>query len=1372
MAQMFNGQGFQVNQQLGGTNLAMGYWGNSKQDNPINNLQNLIGNLQYTHQYRGLMDNINPYDGLTAAQKMQQQGIYNDYSINYMDKLAAAYNAEAESMRAARQTASDFNAEAILAEAHRVRASGDPRQIQAFNNKIARYINAQVASGALTPETAQKAYVDYNTPLTERSNVALLNAQARSTNANALGRELANQDYLMEQKSLNDAYTLYSQQIPVTDESSAVAVGKALGWNYARTMAAFNSGKIQRYRDQFGSFAEQTGKINTDVFLNGVPLSNSNIPIAATQSKATGAVESKPNVINNATGVPDSKNILDNASTPVKGVGILNAEALEAEANKGNQNNQSNTAAQLTVSGSGQQPQQVAQNNIGNTATVTPTGTASAPIPATQKEVPADSTQQNTATPVTGQDLKQDNTTPVSTTEQANTLNNAVEQANINNGNPIVKTGTNGSKYLDISNSAIYDPKTGSWSFNENIPLDQVSAFDTKTVDANLVNLNRETGGALPDIFELGKDASGNIILKPTANAQKELDTGDPNIIAKYKALENDLYQAFSPLFTANNLPAAVNFMQAYLGNSKEARDAAKANLDSLLTNTKNSAMTDALNNKFDSQYSLRGVIGNMKNVRQNSIRGLSNLAQTSKGMAGNQNFLLEVFKTNPTATAATLSTLVSQGTSGLETIKKDVKTAENYLAAAESTMGLADLSKQYGGSVSNLLPKLKDIEDEGTKAVYQSLIDYGVIIGFTETKDAENAKGQRELIAETTAEYATSLQALANDLQTKYGLSLPVAQAIAIRAGIIPERNVINHWFPAISDTNNPQFLNVEEAYRLAGLVNSYFISPKGKVLYEQQVESIKNANKAIASFETRSTELTEALTTYGNIPATAKANGIPVMEIEDENGNITYSLQTSDVSNKGSNSILFSNEGTKATKDAVTGLNKALTVYLGAWDVVNSIVRPISEQNAVNDAKDEFFRSESLNLNSVEESNKQKSNDAYSTDFGLMPPPTALSAGIAYTDYLNPPSQIPANTKNIRKALENYTPKNPIPVNANDLNPNTSTPIPTNTNTNTNTNTSTSNRDTPTDANTIETFTPPSIDNTIPPLDELNKKGYTSFVKGRDYEQNNQPNLAYNNYQEAFKQGNVEAAYRLGTMYVEGNGVKQNYDTALKYYKSAAEKGHPDAMLAIGHMYYKGVGVKRNRDLGRKWFVAAAKLQGYNEDTDKGNFSVMPSDMSTFPNFDGIYINRNRVSVQDLKDAYQYKEKNKTNPNLKFLRLGYMYRDGENGVDRDYAQSFKWFKHAADNDKNNVIAQTNLGDFYNKGLGVKQDAKQAFTWYTKAAEQGSPVAQYNIGLMYMQGRGTNKDLTLAEKWLKAAAKHGYSEAKTALKKLQKQKE
>jgi hypothetical protein len=54
---------------------------------------------------------------------------------------------------------------------------------------------------------------------------------------------------------------------------------------------------------------------------------------------------------------------------------------------------------------------------------------------------------------------------------------------------------------------------------------------------------------------------------------------------------------------------------------------------------------------------------------------------------------------------------------------------------------------------------------------------------------------------------------------------------------------------------------------------------------------------------------------------------------------------------------------------------------------------------------------------------------------------------------------------------------------------------------------------------------------------------------------------------------------------------------------------------------------------------------------------------------------------------------------------------------------------------------AQTNVGEIYERGMGVEPDFAAAASWYQKAADKGYSRALFNLGTLYEQGRGVEQD-------------------------------
>jgi hypothetical protein len=66
---------------------------------------------------------------------------------------------------------------------------------------------------------------------------------------------------------------------------------------------------------------------------------------------------------------------------------------------------------------------------------------------------------------------------------------------------------------------------------------------------------------------------------------------------------------------------------------------------------------------------------------------------------------------------------------------------------------------------------------------------------------------------------------------------------------------------------------------------------------------------------------------------------------------------------------------------------------------------------------------------------------------------------------------------------------------------------------------------------------------------------------------------------------------------------------------------------------------------------------------------------------------------------------------------------------------------------------AQTNVGEIFEKGLGVPADHAAAAVWYRRGAERGSSRAAINLGQLYEQGLGVPKDPVQALGWYRKAA-------------------
>ena len=195
--------------------------------------------------------------------------------------------------------------------------------------------------------------------------------------------------------------------------------------------------------------------------------------------------------------------------------------------------------------------------------------------------------------------------------------------------------------------------------------------------------------------------------------------------------------------------------------------------------------------------------------------------------------------------------------------------------------------------------------------------------------------------------------------------------------------------------------------------------------------------------------------------------------------------------------------------------------------------------------------------------------------------------------------------------------------------------------------------------------------------------------------------PEKGCEQYARAAQRGHVAAAYQAAL-------CKARADPALAktLLRRAAEKGHPGAQELMGRACIEG----ENKD-------GVCALEWLERSAAKGR----PSAMSL---------------------------------------LGWLYASDPERP--DLVKSVNYYRAAAD--AGDRAAQNNLGEFYETGRGVAQDAAQAFNWYARAAEAGFPPAQLNLARLYAAGSGVARDPTNARIWAERAQKQGQPQAQELL--------
>jgi TPR repeat protein len=228
---------------------------------------------------------------------------------------------------------------------------------------------------------------------------------------------------------------------------------------------------------------------------------------------------------------------------------------------------------------------------------------------------------------------------------------------------------------------------------------------------------------------------------------------------------------------------------------------------------------------------------------------------------------------------------------------------------------------------------------------------------------------------------------------------------------------------------------------------------------------------------------------------------------------------------------------------------------------------------------------------------------------------------------------------------------------------------------------------------------------------------EGVTSYRSGNYAD-------AFKQWAEAAQQGDVDAQYNVGCMYLRGEGVAPNAAWAADWLQRAADQGDIDAATWL--LFAKVI----TEDRRKEYFSRRLKPT----DRFRLTFVAQLSDGKT----------QRRPCSTDEKDGAQIE-----------FSLGLMYDTGKAGLPQDDKQAAEWYRRSAE--RNFAEAQTRLAYLYAAGRGVDKDEVEAARLFRKAAEQGNAVAQDNLAAIYASGsHGYRQDLVLAYVLLSHAADQG----------------
>lgn len=198
-----------------------------------------------------------------------------------------------------------------------------------------------------------------------------------------------------------------------------------------------------------------------------------------------------------------------------------------------------------------------------------------------------------------------------------------------------------------------------------------------------------------------------------------------------------------------------------------------------------------------------------------------------------------------------------------------------------------------------------------------------------------------------------------------------------------------------------------------------------------------------------------------------------------------------------------------------------------------------------------------------------------------------------------------------------------------------------------------------------------------------------------------------------------------------------QQEYSRALLIVAPMAEQGNTNAMFIIGKMYLNGTGIRKDEVQALAWFYRAAQT---------GHIKAMREVATSYE--------RGRGAPVNVFEAYQWRLKASSlgdkHSELKRIQMA----ESGTGTVQDKEKALDDLEALADSEF--APAQMVLASKYLAGDGVRKSDKRAFEWLTRAANNGLADGHHALGVLHLNGWGTKRDEDAALQSFRSASSIG----------------
>ena len=248
-----------------------------------------------------------------------------------------------------------------------------------------------------------------------------------------------------------------------------------------------------------------------------------------------------------------------------------------------------------------------------------------------------------------------------------------------------------------------------------------------------------------------------------------------------------------------------------------------------------------------------------------------------------------------------------------------------------------------------------------------------------------------------------------------------------------------------------------------------------------------------------------------------------------------------------------------------------------------------------------------------------------------------------------------------------------------------------------------------------------------------------------------------AYKYYLMAAEAGDAESMTEVARRIYDGIGTERNWqgEEYKIWYRKGAEAGDPAAMRVVAF-------ISEDEKEKFKWYKLSAELDkpGLNKEDSikqtainyacgRGTEKNLAKAEEWLAKLDKHDENSARMEIAQITGESSWMEQAAESSPMAMIRMA-----EEFVLKNDFVNAMTWYKKAARTTKKGapnspaIFAMSIIGDIYYIGEeGIEQDYAEAFKWYSRAAARGYNMAKIKMTLMLYRGLGIEQDLPRAFK-------------------------